>query len=96
MPEYTTTQAAEMLHTNRRNVQNYAKRHALPKFGREYIIKAVDIEGMREELGKPGAKKKMASAEGIELAGTAHIWARLIVAKKKVVSAEGIEPPSDV
>jgi hypothetical protein len=58
MPEYTTTQAAEMLKTNRRNVQNYAKRHDLKKFGREYIITTKDIEGMREELGKPGVKKK--------------------------------------
>jgi hypothetical protein len=57
MPEYTTTQAAELLKTNRRNVQNYAKRHNLPKFGREYIITQNDIEGMREELGKVGRPK---------------------------------------
>jgi len=59
MPEYTTTEAAELLNTNRRNVQNYAKRHALKKFGREYIITAKDIEEMKEELGKPGVKKKI-------------------------------------
>lgn len=58
MPEYTTTQAAEILQTNRRNVQNYAKRHGLSKFGREYIITESDIEEMRNELGKPGPKKK--------------------------------------
>ncbi len=58
MPEYTTDQAAEILKTAKRNVQNYAHRHSLPKFGRQYIITAKDIEGMREELGKPGAKKK--------------------------------------
>lgn len=58
MPEYTTTQAAELLNTNRRNVQNYAKRHGLGKFGREYIITEKDIEGMRDELGKPGVKAK--------------------------------------
>ncbi len=58
MPEYTTTQAAEMLNTNRRNVQNYAHRHGLPKFGREYIITAKDIEGLKEELGKPGVKAR--------------------------------------
>jgi hypothetical protein len=56
MPEYTTTQAAELLNTNRRNVQNYAKRHGLKKFGREYIITQKDIEGMKNELGKPGVK----------------------------------------
>lgn len=59
MPEYTTTEAAEILKTDRRNIQNYAKRHNLPKFGREYIIKESDFEGMRSELGKPGAKKKV-------------------------------------
>lgn len=58
MPEYTTTQAAEMLNTARRNVQNYAKRHGLKKFGREYIVTAQDIEGMKEELGKPGVKPR--------------------------------------
>lgn len=58
MPEYTTTQAAEMLKTNRRNVQNYAKRHGIKKFGREYVITAKDIEGMKSELGKPGVKAK--------------------------------------
>jgi hypothetical protein len=56
MPEYTTTEAAELLNTNRRNVQNYAKRHGLKKFGREYIITANDIEGLKNELGKPGKK----------------------------------------
>lgn len=56
MPEYTTSQAAEKLGTNRRNVQNYALRHGLPKFGREYIITERDIEGMKGELGKPGRK----------------------------------------
>jgi len=66
VPEYTTTKAAEMLKTNRRNVQNYAKRHGLPKFGREYIITEQDIEGMRSELGKPGVKRKLVSSQGIE------------------------------
>jgi hypothetical protein len=58
MPEFTTTEAAELLSTNRRNVQNYAKRHGLKKFGREYIITQKDIDGMKAELGKPGAKSK--------------------------------------
>lgn len=59
MPEYTTTEAAALLKTARRNVQNYAKRHGLKKFGREYIVTAEDLEGMRAELGKPGPKKKI-------------------------------------
>jgi hypothetical protein len=63
VPEYTTTQAAELLNANRRNVQNYAKRHSLKKFGREYIITAKDIEGMKEELGKPGAKPSKVAAK---------------------------------
>lgn len=58
MPEYTTTRAAAILQTDRRNVQNYAKRHALPKFGREYIITEADIEAMRSELGRPGPKPR--------------------------------------
>jgi hypothetical protein len=58
MPEFTTTEAAELLKTNRRNVQNYAKRHGLKKFGREYIITQKDIDGMKDELGKPGVKSK--------------------------------------
>lgn len=58
MPEYTTTKAAAMLGTARRNVQNYAKRHGLKKFGREYIVTETDIAGMRRELGKPGPKPR--------------------------------------
>lgn len=58
MPKYTTTQVAAILQTGRRNVQNYAKRHNLPKFGREYIITETDIEGMKGELGKPGKKPR--------------------------------------
>lgn len=58
MPEYTTTEAAALLGTARRNVQNYARRHGLKKFGREYVVTAVDLEGMRAELGKPGPKLK--------------------------------------
>jgi hypothetical protein len=60
MPEYTTTEAAALLRTARRNVQNYAKRHGLRKFGREYVVTDADIEGMRAELGKPGPKSKNA------------------------------------
>ena len=65
MPEYTTTQAAALLQTARRNVQNYAKRHSLKKFGREYIITAKDIEGMKLELGKPGVKPKKPVGKGV-------------------------------
>lgn len=57
MPEYTTTDAALLLGVNRRNVQNYCKRHGLKKFGREYIVTDRDLEGMRGELGKVGRKK---------------------------------------
>ena len=56
MPEYTTTEAAALLGVNRRNVQNYCKRHGLEKFGREYVVTEVDLEGMRTELGKVGRK----------------------------------------
>lgn len=63
MPEYTTGQAAKILKTDRRNVQNYAKRHGLPKFGREYIIKDSDFAGLQEELGKPGRKSQNRSQE---------------------------------
>jgi len=52
----TTTEAAALIGTARRNVQNYCKRHALPKRGRDYDISDRDIEGMRNELGKPGRK----------------------------------------
>lgn len=65
MPEYTTTEAAALLGTARRNVQNYCKRHGLKKFGREYMVTEADLQGMRAELGKPG-KKKVVSAQGIE------------------------------
>ena len=57
MPEYTTTEAAAILETARRNVQNYCKRHGLKKFGREYVVTQVDIEAMKLELGKVGRKK---------------------------------------
>ena len=53
----TTTEAAALLQTARRNVQNYCKRHSLPKRGRDYDISDQDIEGMRAELGKPGRKR---------------------------------------
>jgi len=56
MPEYTTDQAAELLATDLRNVQNYAKRHSLRKFGRQYIITDADIDGMRTELRSQGRK----------------------------------------
>jgi hypothetical protein len=56
MPNYTTAEAAALLGTAHRNVQNYAKRHDLRKFGREYIITDADIEGMRGEIGRPGRK----------------------------------------
>ena len=46
----TTTEAAALLQTARRNVQNYCKRHNLPKRGRDYDISDQDIEGMRQEL----------------------------------------------
>lgn len=55
---YTTTDAAALLNTARRNVQNYCKRHNLPKRGRDYDITERDIEGMKAELGKPGRKVK--------------------------------------
>lgn len=57
MPEYTTTEAAELLGVARRNVQNYAKRRGLKKFGREYIVTQADIEAMKLELGRVGRKK---------------------------------------
>lgn len=57
MPEYTTTEAAALLETARRNVQNYCKRHGLKKFGREYVVTQADIEAMKLELGKVGRKK---------------------------------------
>lgn len=63
MPEYTTTEAAALLQTARRNVQNYAKRHNLPKFGREYIVTEQDIARMRNELGKPGRPTTRGDAE---------------------------------
>lgn len=50
MPEYTTTEAAVLLQTAQRNVQNYCKRHGLKKFGREYIVTSADLEGMKKEL----------------------------------------------
>lgn len=56
MPEYTTTEAAALLNTARRNVQNYARRHGLKKFGREYVVTEADLEGMRNELGRVGRK----------------------------------------
>lgn len=65
MPEYTTTEAAKLLKTARRNVQNYCKRHGLKKFGREYVVTSADLEGMKNELGKVG-RKKVISAQGIE------------------------------
>lgn len=63
MPEYTTTEAAALLGTARRNVQNYAKRHGLKKFGREYVVTQADMEGMRGELGKVGRKPSGAIEE---------------------------------
>lgn len=63
MPEYTTTQAAELLNTAQRNVQNYCQRHGLKKFGREYVITAEDLEGMRKELGKVGRKSARSTGE---------------------------------
>lgn len=65
MPEYTTTAAAELLKTARRNVQNYCKRHGLKKFGREYVVTQADLEGMRLELGRVGRKAK--TDERVEL-----------------------------
>lgn len=53
---YTTTEAAALLNTARRNVQNYCARHKVTKRGRDYDITERDIEGMRAELGKPGRK----------------------------------------
>lgn len=58
MPEYTTTEAAALLGMARRNIQNYAKRHGLKKFGREYVVTEADIEGMRAELGRVGRKAR--------------------------------------
>jgi hypothetical protein len=59
MPEYTTTDTAALLGVNRRNVQNYCKRHGLKKFGREYVVTDQDMEGMRNELGKVGRKARL-------------------------------------
>lgn len=59
MPNHTTTEAAALLNTARRNVQNYCKRHNIPKRGRDYDITPDDIEGMKQELGKPGPKPKV-------------------------------------
>lgn len=73
MPEYTTDQAAALLGTDRRNVQNYAKRHSLPKFGRQYIITKTDIEGMRNELGKPGPKARSVATSGTAQSTTADL-----------------------
>lgn len=56
---YTTSEAAALLDTARRNVQNYCKRHNLPKRGRDYNISDHDIHGMRAELGRPGRKPKL-------------------------------------
>ena len=70
MPKYTTTQAATLLGTDRRNVQNYAKRHNLPKFGREYIITNEDIIAMRHELGKPGPKPRLKTINKVPIAPT--------------------------
>ena len=53
----TTTEAAALLNTALRNVQNYCKRHNLPKRGRDYDIAAADIEGIRAELGRVGRPK---------------------------------------
>lgn len=53
-----TTEAAALLNTALRNVQNYCKRHNVPKRGRDYDITDQDIEGMRQELGKVGRPKK--------------------------------------
>ncbi len=64
MPEYTTTEAAALLGTAHRNVQNYAKRHELRKFGREYVITELDIEGMRGSIGKPGRRPARATTGG--------------------------------
>lgn len=54
---YTTTEAAALLNTARRNVQNYCKRHNITKRGRDYDISERDIEGIRSELGKVGRPK---------------------------------------
>lgn len=56
--QITTSEAAALLSTARRNVQNYCKRHNLSKQGRDYVVSDQDIQGMRAELGKPGRKPK--------------------------------------
>jgi hypothetical protein len=66
MPEYTTTEAAALLGVARRNVQNYAKRHELKKFGREYVITQIDIDAMRGELGKVGRKPSQAQGRSVK------------------------------
>lgn len=60
---YTTNEVAVMLQTELRNVQNYCKRHKVSKRGRDYDISEQDIEGMRDELGKPG-RKSMKERQG--------------------------------
>jgi hypothetical protein len=55
---YTSNEAAAMLRTAQRNIQNYCNRHKLPKFGRGYIITERDLEGMQAELGRVGRKPK--------------------------------------
>lgn len=51
---HTTAEAAAVLNTALRNVQNYCKRHNVPKRGRDYDISEQDIAQMRDELGKVG------------------------------------------
>ena len=63
----TTTEAAALLNTALRNVQNYCKRHNLPKRGRDYDIAAADIEGIRAELGRVGRPKSEHSTSTIIL-----------------------------
>jgi len=53
----TTLEAAALLNTALRNVQNYCKRHNLPKRGRDYDIAEADIQGIAAELGKVGRRK---------------------------------------
>lgn len=54
----TTTEAAALLSTALRNVQNYCKRHQIVRHGRDYLIPEAEIERMRAELGKVGRKKR--------------------------------------
>ncbi len=71
MKVHTTAEVAALLETARRNIQNYCRRHNLPKFGREYMISDGDIEDMTEELWsieratdrRPGRKKRIAEEQ---------------------------------